>query len=41
LNGIQNRFKQDIKRIKDKFTAINLELNNTNITASDQVIFLQ
>jgi hypothetical protein len=41
LNGIQTKLNTDLNNIKDQFTRINLQLNNTNISSSAQVIFLQ
>jgi hypothetical protein len=41
LSGMQVRFSNDLKVINEKFKGINLKLADTNISASDKVIFLQ
>lgn len=41
LTSLQTRFTKDINLIKEKFTNINMELANTNITRASQITFLQ
>ena len=38
---MQQRFRNDLNSINDKFKSINLQLANTNISATDKVILLQ
>lgn len=38
---MQRRFTNDLNSIKDQFTKINLKLADTNISASEKVIYLQ
>lgn len=38
---MQQRFRNDLNSINDKFRAINLQLADTNVSATDKVILLQ
>ena len=41
LLAIQNRFSADLAKIQSNFATINSNLNNTNISASAEIIQLQ
>lgn len=41
LSGMQQRFSNDLNSINDKFRAINMQLADTNVSATDKVILLQ